>query len=190
VAVARVAELTAGLAAVGLSLEAADTSLDVRACTGSAVCALAISAAPVAGVRIAASPALARSGGLRVHVSGCPNSCAQHQAADIGLSGGKVRINGVTRVGYTLLVGADLAAGRLAEPIGRVAEEDVEPAVSGVIGAWEAVRHPGERLVETIDRMGAAVFGSHVATIAAGFEAGPAPVAPPLPDPERSPAVA
>ena len=31
--------------------------------------------------------ALARSSGLRVFVSGCPNSCAQHQAGDIGLAG-------------------------------------------------------------------------------------------------------
>jgi sulfite reductase beta subunit-like hemoprotein len=190
VPVGRVADVTAALAAVGLGLEGADASVDVRACTGSAVCALAITASPTAGVRIAASPALARSGSLRVHVSGCPNSCAQHQAADIGLAGGKVRINGVTRLGYTLLVGADLAAGRLGRAIGRVADDDVEPAVSGVIGAWEALRHPGERLVETLDRVGAEVFASHVATIASGFEVGPAPVTPPLPAPERSPVVA
>jgi sulfite reductase beta subunit-like hemoprotein len=190
VPVGRVAELTAHLAAIGLGLEGADSSIDVRACTGSAVCALAITASPAAGVRLAASRALARSGSLRVHVSGCPNSCAQHQAADIGLAGGKVRINGVTRLGYTLLAGADLSAGRLAEPIGRVADEDVEPAVSGVIGTWEALRHPGERLVETLDRVGVDVFGSHVATIASGFEAGGAPVTLPLPAPVHSPAVA
>jgi sulfite reductase beta subunit-like hemoprotein len=176
VPVASVFALRAELAAVGLGLEAADASVDVRACTGSAVCSLAITAAPAAGVRIAASPLLARNGSLRVHVSGCPNSCAQHQAGDIGLSGGKVRINGVTRLGYTLLAGADLAAGRLGEPIGRVADEDVEAAVSGVIGTWEALRHPGERLVETLDRVGDEVFAAHVATVASGFEAGPAPV--------------
>ena len=86
VPVARVGELGEALGAVGLGLAGADSSVDVRACTGSAV-VLAITAAPSAGARIAASPLLARNGSLRVHVSGCPNSCAQHQAADIGLSG-------------------------------------------------------------------------------------------------------
>jgi sulfite reductase beta subunit-like hemoprotein len=190
VPVARVGELGEALRAVGLGLAGADSSVDVRACTGSAVCALAITAAPEAGARIAASPLLARNGSLRVHVSGCPNSCAQHQAADIGLSGGKVRVNGATRLGYTLSVGADVHAGRLAQPIGRVADGDVEAAVTGVIGTWEALRHPGERLVDTLDRVGAAMFGSHVATIASGFEVGPAPVIPLVTTADRSPVTA
>ncbi|MGH9232491.1 MAG: nitrite/sulfite reductase [Acidimicrobiales bacterium] len=190
VPVARVGELGEALGAVGLGLAGADSSVDVRACTGSAVCALAITAAPSAGARIAASPLLARNGSLRVHVSGCPNSCAQHQAADIGLSGGKVRINGATRLGYTLSVGADVPTGRLAQPIGRVADDDVEAAVTGVIGTWEALRHPGERLVDTLDRAGAAMFASHVATIASGFEVGPAPAIPLATDAERSPVTA
>ena len=190
VPVARVGELGEALGAVGLGLAGADSSVDVRACTGSAVCALAITAAPEAGARIAASPLLARNGALRVHVSGCPNSCAQHQAADIGLSGGKVRVNGATRLGYTLSVGADVHAGRLAQPIGRVADDDVEAAVTGVIGTWEALRHPGERLVDTLDRVGAAMFSSHVATIASGFEVGPAPAIPLVTEAERSPVTA
>ncbi|MEY2434533.1 MAG: ferredoxin-nitrite reductase [Acidimicrobiaceae bacterium] len=181
VPVAGVETLRAELAALGLGLDGADTSVDVRACTGSAVCSLAISAAPSAGLRIAASPLLARNSSLRVHVSGCPNSCAQHQAADIGLAGAKVRIAGVTRVGYTVFVGADLLNRRVAEPIGRVADEDAEAVVSGIIGTWEALRHTGERLVDTLDRVGADAFGAHIAAIASGFEAGPEPVLLPVP---------
>jgi ferredoxin-nitrite reductase len=176
VPVRRVGDLVKRLAATGLEVEGADSSVDVRSCTGSTVCALGITDSPAAGVRIAASPALARSGGLRVHVSGCPNSCAQHQAADIGLAGGKVRINGATRLGYTVFAGADVGGGRFAEPIGRVADDDVASTVSAVVGTWEALRHPGERLVDTLDRVGADVFASQVATIASGFEAGGAPV--------------
>jgi sulfite reductase beta subunit-like hemoprotein len=51
VPVARVGELGEALGAVGLGLAGADSSVDVRACTGSAVCALAITAAPSAGAR-------------------------------------------------------------------------------------------------------------------------------------------
>lgn len=170
VPVGLVGNLRAELAPLDLGLEGADSSVDVRACTGSAVCSLAITAAPDSGARIATSAALARNGSLRVHVSGCPNSCAQHQASDVGLAGGKVRVRGTTRLGYTVMVGADLAAGRMAESIGRVADDEVEAAVSGVVGAWEALRHPGERLVETLDRVGRDAFATHVASVADGFE--------------------
>src|SRR5215207_6570591 len=59
----------------------------VRACTGSAVCALGITTAPDAGISLLTSDRLRRHSTLRVHVSGCPNSCAQHQAADIRVGG-------------------------------------------------------------------------------------------------------
>jgi sulfite reductase beta subunit-like hemoprotein len=178
VPVGAVSTLRAECAALGLGLEGADASVDVRACTGSAVCSLAITAAPTAGVRIANSPLLARNGSLRVHVSGCPNSCAQHQAADIGLSGGKVRISGTSRLGYTVYVGADLARGRVAEPIGRVADADVDDAVSGIIGTWEVLRRRGENFVDTLDRVGTDAFAAHVAAIASGFEPGADPSEP------------
>jgi sulfite reductase beta subunit-like hemoprotein len=177
VPVGRVAGLRTELAAIGLGPEGADGSADVRACTGSAVCSLAITASPDAAARIARGPALIRNGSLRVHVSGCPNSCAQHQAADLGLAGGKVRIGGRTRLGYTVMAGADLGAGQLARPLGRVADDDVDTAVDAVIGTWEALRHPGERLADTLARVGDDAFGAHVAAVARGFQAGPEPAA-------------
>jgi sulfite reductase beta subunit-like hemoprotein len=172
VPVASVGDLRGSLAELGLGVAGADTSVDVRACTGSSVCGLAITDAPCAGTEIARSPALGRNGSLRVHVSGCPNSCAQHQAGDIGLAGAKVRIAGRTRLGYTVFLGADLAAGRVGEPVGRVAEDDVETVVSGIVGTWEVLRRPGERLVETLDRVGTDAFAGHVTAIATGFAPG------------------
>jgi sulfite reductase beta subunit-like hemoprotein len=175
VPVSLVADLRRAVGTVGLALEGADASCDVRACTGSAVCALAITASPDTGRRLLGSAGLERNSPLRVHVSGCPNSCAQHQASDIGLAGGKVRINGVTRLGYTVFAGADIAAGRLGTSVGRVADEDVESVVDGVIGVWEVLRHPGERLGDTLERVGPDAFASHVASIAAGFAPGADP---------------
>jgi len=165
VPVVAVGALRRSVVELGLDVAGADTSVDVRACTGSAVCALAITDSPASARRAAASEALARNGALRVNVSGCPNSCAQHQAADIGLAGAKVRIGGRTRLGYTVFVGADIAAGRVGEAVGRVADEDVATVVSGIVGSWEVLRRPGERLPETIERLGAETFGGHVAAI-------------------------
>jgi sulfite reductase beta subunit-like hemoprotein len=170
VAVGDVTALKTELSALGLNVSGADQAPDVRACTGSAVCSLAITAAPTDGARLLDRPGLGRNAALRVHVSGCPNSCAQHQAADIGFAGGKVRVRGETRLGYTVYVGADLARDTLAEAVGRVADEDVPAVVDGVVGAWEALRHPGETVGQTLERVGGAAFASHVKAIAEGFE--------------------
>lgn len=134
----------------------------VRACTGSAVCALGITTAPEAGVSLLESPALGRNSSLRVHVSGCPNSCAQHQAGDIGLAGSKVKVGGRTRDGYHVYLGADLHGGRLGEVVGRVAAEDVPAAVDAVVGAWESLRHGSETLGQAVNRIGHDAFAAHV----------------------------
>ena len=149
----------------------------VRACTGSAVCALGITTAPDAGMALVESPALGRNSALRVHVSGCPNSCAQHQIGDIGLAGSKVRVGGQTRDGYQLYLGADLDLRRLGEVVGRVAAEDVRPAVEAVVGAWEAQRHSSETLAQTVHRIGADAFAAHLeAVMDERWASGPEPV--------------
>jgi sulfite reductase beta subunit-like hemoprotein len=155
-----------------LRLEGADAATDVRACTGSAVCSLAISAAPTEGASLKASSALARNSGLRIYISGCPNACAQHQVADIGLSGAKVRIAGRTHIGYHVWLGADLEAGRLGQVVGRVAEDRVAVVVDAIVGAWEALRIPAEPLSTTVWRIGVDAFAAHLASLTDGFEAG------------------
>lgn len=42
---------------------------------------------------------------VRIHWTGCPNSCAQPQVADIGLMGTKVRKNGKTLEGVDIYMG-------------------------------------------------------------------------------------
>jgi sulfite reductase beta subunit-like hemoprotein len=148
----------------------------VRACTGSAVCALGITTAPDAGTTLLASPGLGRNSALRVHVSGCPNSCAQHQAGDIGLAGSKVRIGGETRDGYHLFLGADLTHAEIGSVVGRVAAEDVPAAVEATVGAWESLRHGGEGLGRTVSRVGHDAFAAHVAAAMADrWASGPEP---------------
>jgi ferredoxin-nitrite reductase len=148
----------------------------VRSCTGSAVCALGITDAPGIGHDLISVGALGRNASVRVHVSGCPNSCAQHQAAAIGLAGSKVRVRGATVDGYHVYLGADLTNGVLGEVVGRVAEADVPAAVTAAIGLWEALRHPGEDIGATVRRIGLdAVGGLLRAAMDDRFAAGPEP---------------
>jgi ferredoxin-nitrite reductase len=97
-----------------------------------------------------------------VFVSGCPNSCAQHQIGDIGLAGSKVRVDGATTDGYQVYLGADLAAREVGVVVGRVAERDLDAAVSAVVGTWEALRHPGEAIGPMARRLGADAISAQV----------------------------
>lgn len=141
---------------------------NVRACTGSAVCALGITKAPDAGVNLLTNPALGRNSSLRVHVSGCPNSCAQHQVGDIGLAGSKVRIGQRTAEGYHVFLGADLDAHRVGDVVGRVAAEDVSAVTDAICGIWESLRHGGETLGQTVLRVGHDAFAAHIEALMQG----------------------
>ncbi|CAN5556969.1 nitrite/sulfite reductase [soil metagenome] len=167
VAVADVDAVRQAIAPRGLSFAGEGGTAAIRACTGAAVCAIGIAEAPEVGRILLASPALRRNSSLRVYVSGCPNSCAQHQAGDIGLAGSKVRIDGVTRLGYHLFLGADLAIGRVGEVVGRVAADDVPAAVDAVVGVWEAVRRAGETLSATVHRIGLDGFAANLEAVMA-----------------------
>jgi sulfite reductase beta subunit-like hemoprotein len=111
------------------------------------------------------SPALGRNSSLRVHISGCPNSCAQHQVGDIGLAGARVKLGGRARDGYQVFLGADLDARRVGEQVGRVAADDVPAAVEAICGAWESLRHGPETLGQTVQRMGHDAFAAHLETV-------------------------
>ncbi len=87
VPVSLVGDLRRAVERVGLSLDGADAANDVRACTGSAVCSLAITSSPATGRRLLASAGLQRNAPLRPPVSGCPNRRAPPQASALRLAG-------------------------------------------------------------------------------------------------------
>jgi sulfite reductase beta subunit-like hemoprotein len=179
VAVADVTTIRLTLAARGLAPLGEGRTAQVRACVGSQVCAIGITDAPTAAGSLAAVAALTRNAALRVHVSGCPNSCAQHQVADIGLAGSKVRVDGTSVDGYQVYLGADLDRLEVGEVVGRVATADLPLAVEAIVGAWEALRHPGEPLGRCVRRFGLDAFSAQVASaLADRWAIGPEPTDP------------
>lgn len=81
------------LAALGLSWEADSLARSTVVCTGKQFCSLAVT--ETKGLALQLLEELRRrhveSYGLRIAMSGCPNACAQHHTADVGLKGVKVR---------------------------------------------------------------------------------------------------
>lgn len=161
---------------MGLGLEGTDQARDVRTCTGGPVCSLALTPSQRLGSDLLNHPALLRNSGLRLHISGCPNSCAQHQMADIGFSGGKVTIAGTSVLGYQVWLGGDLRMGTVGEVVGRVSHSDVPAIVSAIVGVWEALRERGETLSEMVQRYGLEACQAHIAAVFRGrWEPGPEP---------------
>lgn len=160
----------------GLCLEGADQSEDVRTCTGGPVCSLALTPAPRVGAQLLGHPALLRNAALRIHVSGCPNACAQHQIADIGFSGGKVTIAGSSVLGYQVWLGGNLSEARVGRVVGRTAEADVYALTGAIVGVWEALRIRNEAFTATMNRLGPEVLEAQIAAVFKGqWEPGPEP---------------
>ena len=84
---------------------------------------------------------------LRLHLDGCPHSCAQHWVGDLGFQGTTARdADGKRRPAYDVFLrgglGPDAQIGR---PLfRRVLTEDLDRAVEGLVGGWIGGRGPQE----------------------------------------------
>jgi sulfite reductase (ferredoxin) len=85
---------------------------------------------------------------LKLHVTGCPNSCGQHWIADVGIEGKKIKVNDTLVDAYYFCVGGALGLHQAtARPIGyRCAATDVPDALERLLVAYLAQREPGENL--------------------------------------------
>jgi sulfite reductase (ferredoxin) len=85
---------------------------------------------------------------LRLHVTGCPNSCGQHWIADIGLEGKKIKYEGRLTDAYYFCVGGSVGkhAGT-ARPVGfRTPAALVPDAMERLLRRYLDEREPGENL--------------------------------------------
>ncbi|MBO0717337.1 MAG: NirA family protein, partial [Rhizobiales bacterium] len=90
---ARLAEAEAAIAALSLSTKATSIRAGLVACTGNVGCRLAMSDTKRHAEAIAqwCESRVALDSPLNIHLTGCPNSCAQHYIGDIGLLGTKIQ---------------------------------------------------------------------------------------------------
>ncbi len=94
---------------------------DMVACVGTTQCNLAVSDTPATYRKLYEDLGADREwwrkvGPLRIHMNGCPNSCAQHWIADIGLRGTRYERPEGSEEGFSVFVGGRLSGnGHLAE---------------------------------------------------------------------------
>jgi ferredoxin-nitrite reductase len=87
---------------------------------------------------------------INIHLTGCPNSCAQHYMGDIGLLGAKVKQGGDTVEGYHVLLGGGFGEKQaVAREVFRGVPFNELPALlEHVLKVYLAKRNRGESFVE------------------------------------------
>jgi ferredoxin-nitrite reductase len=101
------AAVAAALTAIGLSAEASSIRAGIVACTGNAGCKFSASDTKRHALAIAdhLDACLKVDAPLNIHLTGCPNSCAQHYVGDIGLLATKIAAEDADIEGYHLFAG-------------------------------------------------------------------------------------
>lgn len=89
-----------------------------------------------------------------IKISGCPNSCGQHEIATIGFFGGAARIGNSMAPVYTMLFGGNGSEdGKLGKPIMRVPAKKVIEVVQKIVELYKNEKLPSETLDMWIDHI-------------------------------------
>ena len=110
---ANVERVLGGLAEVGLSINAHPVRRSVVTCTGIEFCKLAITETKARSRQLVEylEQRVPLDEPLRLHVTGCPNACAQYQIGHIGLMGTKVKVDGQVVDAYDIWIGGQMGRG-------------------------------------------------------------------------------
>ncbi len=144
-------ELAKELGAIGLPVEGSPFFRGAIACSGSEFCKLAITETKSFS-RWLVEELEERLPGfdqhLKLHVTGCPNSCGQHWIADIGIEGKKLKVNGQMQDAYYFCLGGALGGDQsIARPVGyRCLATEVPEAIERLLRTYLADRGTGENL--------------------------------------------
>ena len=141
----RVNGFIASVPSTGLALGGSPFQRGTVSCTGSEFCKLAITETKRFSIQLASElerriPGFATD--VKLHVTGCPNSCGQHWIADVGLQGILMARDGEQVEGYDVFVGGSAGgSGAIARRVGyRVAAVDTPAALERLFRSFEEQR--------------------------------------------------
>jgi sulfite reductase (ferredoxin) len=154
--------LYAALREAGLAYTGADTFGDITACPGADTCRLGITSAKgladhlTGGMRNGLGEFKELTKDLRIKISGCPNSCAQHVVASIGFQGASLSKDGRNVPAEQVFVGGGLYGDdtRLATSIIKVPSKNAPKVVKRLLELYRDERRDGEHFDLVMERLG------------------------------------
>jgi ferredoxin-nitrite reductase len=145
---AYVATVKKALARLGFGTEQSTLRGGLIACTGNAFCKFAQSNTKAHATALAdyLEKRVMLDQPINIHLTGCPNSCAQHYMGDIGLLGTKTKLAGESFEGYHVFVGGGFghhqAVGR--QVFTGLPFEELKPTLEKMLKAYLKHRSAGE----------------------------------------------
>ncbi|MEM9878889.1 MAG: NirA family protein, partial [Pseudomonadota bacterium] len=151
IADADVDEVVAAIDALDLTTNASAFAAGAVACTGKWGCklALAYTKEDALGIVRHLESRFTLDSPINIHLTGCPNSCAQHYIGDIGLVGTTGPNGGE---GYNIVLGGGCDSDQaLARPLcGPVAAGDVNSVIEHVVGSYLKERRGNETFLSYV----------------------------------------
>ena len=136
------------LVKAGLHWKQSNLRSGLIACTGNSYCKVAQSNTKGHALALAdyLDKKIALDLPVNIHLTGCPNSCAQHYMGDIGLLGTKTKVMGESVEGYHVFVGGGFGTN---QAVGRqvftgVAFEDLKLTLEKMLKGYVRRREPNE----------------------------------------------
>jgi len=170
---ARIPAALGEIEALGLATSASAVRAGLIACTGSVGCKFSLSDTKRHALEIAdyLDGRIDLDRPLNIHLTGCPNSCAQHYVGDIGLLPTKVDLGDDREAeGYHLIVGggsgADLALGR--EICRDIGADELPRRLEAGLAAYLAQRNASETFQAFARRRSVAALAVRFGSEAAG----------------------
>jgi sulfite reductase (ferredoxin) len=154
---AHVRTVASELSAAGLPVETTVFARGTVACTGSEFCKLALTETKSFARWLTEQledrfPNYQEQ--LRLHITGCPNSCGQHWIADIGIEGKKIKHDGKMVDAYYFCVGGSVGQiAAIARPVGyRCPATEVPDAITRLLEFFHLEREENESLQKFLAR--------------------------------------
>ena len=136
------------LVKMGLHWQQSNLRSGIIACTGNSYCKFAAANTKGHALELAdyLDKRLKLDQPINIHLTGCPNSCAQHYMGDIGLLGVKVKVAGESMDGYHVFVGGGFGE---RQAVGRqvfqgVSCNDLKPTLEKMLKGYLRHREEGE----------------------------------------------
>ena len=150
--------LRADLTALGLDYNASNFRQGCVSCTGIEFCNLALSETKNRMLELIEQLEV-NSGWykdkIRIHFSGCPSSCGQHQIADIGFRGARTKVNGEMVDAFDAFIGGRLGQNRRFNELlkGKIIAKDLHLFIDKLLRVYDSGKEGTETFADYTDRV-------------------------------------
>ena len=155
---ANLTPLLAELDALGFDYKPSNFRQGCVSCTGIEFCNLAV--AETKNRMLELITQLEQTSGwykdkIRVHFSGCPSSCGQHQIADIGFRGARTKVDGQMVDAFDAFIGGRLGHNRRFNELlkGKILAQDVHLFIDKLLRVFQEQKQGGETFAGFTDRV-------------------------------------